>query len=45
MNLICYISPNDNGTAIIDKVTNTELSLGGGQLHQYIQRQDHLILR
>ena len=30
MNLICYISPNDNGTAIIDKVTNTELSLGGG---------------
>ena len=30
MNLICYISPNDNGTAIIDKVTNTDLSLGGG---------------
>lgn len=29
MNLVCYISPNDNGTAIIDKVTNTELSLGG----------------
>ena len=45
MNLICYISPNDNGTAIIDKVTNTELSLGGGRFHQYIQQQVHLILR